>query len=147
MKLLFTLATIFFLNLANAQEAIAASCCSGESTTGKCSGTSSCTACSNCKYCGHCAKGGGTCGVCAPAPKPVKETRSSAVKSHLPGDKLIVASETLNVRSGAGTDYDVVETLADGEALTYLSQQGDWFEVRVVKSGKRGYVNSKFVRK
>ncbi|WP_369765292.1 hypothetical protein [Flavobacterium sp. WC2429] len=44
-----------------------------------CSGSEYCSACKNCSGCKHCAKEGGTCGVCAPAPK--KKTNSKKGKS------------------------------------------------------------------
>lgn len=136
---------------ANAQESkLIASCCSGENVTneGRCSGTASCSACSSCRYCGHCAKGGGTCGVCSPSSTAAKTTSYSytSTSSFTYGDKLVVVSENLNMRDGAGIKYEIVEKLKLGDALTYLSRSGEWIEVRAVDSGKKGYVHSKYVR-
>jgi hypothetical protein len=59
-----------------------ASTCEGRG----CSGSEYCTACKNCSGCKHCAKEGGTCGVCAPAPK--KKTISKKVKSSKSSKKI-----------------------------------------------------------
>lgn len=138
-----------------------ASCCEGNEakSTGRCSGTAYCTACSNCSGCKHCSKEGGTCGVCTSYNTPAKtttqktttrksftSTNSNSSASYSYGDKLIVISENLNLRDGAGSNYEVVEKLKEDDVLTFLSYSGEWIEVRVVMSGNKGYVNSKYVK-
>ncbi|GGB65155.1 hypothetical protein GCM10007424_01330 [Flavobacterium suaedae] len=157
MKLLNLTLLFLFLSITSfSQESkLIASCCENKETKsfGRCSGNAYCTACTNCRYCKHC-NNGGTCGVCASYNKPKKTTSksySSTTNYKLPssysfGDKLIISSEALNLRAGAGTSYDVVEKLTKGDILTFLSYDGDWIEVRVVESGNKGYVYFKYVK-
>ncbi|NDI99334.1 SH3 domain-containing protein [Flavobacterium sp. LaA7.5] len=151
-KLLLITLTLFFFTAYCQDSKLLASCCDTKpaKSFGRCSGNASCTACSNCKYCKHCSKEGGSCGVCTTYDAPVKKkTTTSTYKypsEYSYGDKLTVISKNLNVRKGAGTDYDIVEKLTRGDALTFLSFDGEWIEVRVVSSGKKGYVNYKYVR-
>ncbi|MGG5601193.1 SH3 domain-containing protein [Myroides sp. C8-3] len=55
-----------------------------------------------------------------------------------------VNTELLNVRSGAGANYDVVDKIAQGEKVTTYSTQGKWTEIELT-NGKRGYVSTKFL--
>ena len=53
-------------------------------------------------------------------------------------------SGPLNVRSGAGTNYSKIGSLAKGETVITLSQKGDWY--RVLYNGtKTGYVLGKYL--
>lgn len=164
-KLLLCFILLLNFNLYSQDTKLIASCCEKTETKsfGRCSGNASCTACSSCRYCKHCSAGG-TCGVCASyTPAPAKTTKrqtrtqkssninnyyssSSSVSVNSYGDKLIVISENLNLREDAGTNYDVVEKLYKGDILTFISNNGDWTEVRVLKSGNKGYVISKYVK-
>lgn len=123
-------------------------------TFGRCSGDASCTACSNCRYCKHCSKEGGSCGVCAPSPTPAKKaaaTKQQAKTNTNPskykdGQMLEVISETLNVRSGPGTGYDIVTTLNYGDKLTFISYEGEWLYIYVNDKQLNGWVNYKYVK-
>ena len=158
--------TLFFFTAYCQDSKLLASCCDTKpaKSFGRCSGDASCTACSNCKYCKHCSKEGGSCGVCATYDAPVrakkkttkKKTYSSSSTSYSAAsykspsqystdDYLTVTSEVLNVREDAGTNYDIVETLDKGALLKFISYDGEWIEVRVVKSGNTGYVYYKYV--
>lgn len=55
-----------------------------------------------------------------------------------------VDTELLNVRSGAGTKYDVIEKISQGEKVTAYSTQGTWTEIEL-NNGTRGYVSTKFL--
>lgn len=55
-----------------------------------------------------------------------------------------VDTELLNVRSGAGTKYDVIDKISQGEKVTAYSTQGTWTEIEL-NNGTRGYVSSKFL--
>jgi uncharacterized protein YgiM (DUF1202 family) len=62
-------------------------------------------------------------------------------------DTLIVNSNGSRLRSGAGTRYSVVTTLAKGTEVQYLSNGGTvngytWYKVKVLKTGKQGYIAS-----
>ena len=55
-----------------------------------------------------------------------------------------VNTELLNVRSGAGKNFEVVEKIPHGEKLNIISTNGNWSEVQL-ENGTKGYVNSKFL--
>lgn len=55
-----------------------------------------------------------------------------------------VDTEVLNIRSGAGTKYDVVDKISKGEKITVLSTQGKWTEIET-ENGQKGFVSSKFL--
>lgn len=55
-----------------------------------------------------------------------------------------VDTELLNVRSGAGTKYDVIDKISQGEKVTAYSTQGTWTEIEL-NNGTRGYVSTKFL--
>lgn len=149
---------LFFCTAMHTQDKkLLASCCDTKpaATFGRCSGDASCTSCSNCRYCKHCSKEGGSCGVCAPAPrttaKKAAATRQAAKpaknpKTYRSNQMLEVISETLNVRDGAAIHYHIVETLKYGDMVTFITYQGDWIFVRVDASGNTGWVNYQFIK-
>lgn len=55
-----------------------------------------------------------------------------------------VKTTTLMVRSGAGTDQDIVGMVGDSEKLRVLEDQGDWVRVSV-DSDMEGYVSKEYV--
>jgi uncharacterized protein YraI len=55
-----------------------------------------------------------------------------------------VNTEELNVRSGAGSKYDVVQKLSRGDKIIVVSTEGKWSEVEL-PNGTKGYVSSKFL--
>jgi uncharacterized protein YraI len=54
---------------------------------------------------------------------------------------LTIASDLVNVRSGPGTEYDLVGSAANGEAFTIVARDaaGDWWEICCV-GGQNGWV-------
>lgn len=52
-----------------------------------------------------------------------------------------VTSTTLNVRSGPGTEFGVVQALKLGDSVRVMDRKGDW-----VKINSDGWVNSSFLR-
>ncbi len=59
---------------------------------------------------------------------------------------VVIARETLNLRSGAGTGHGVIEVLSAGETLTPTGEtSGEWLRVET-RGGLIGWVNSVFVR-
>jgi len=159
MKRLLLLLCLLFAFTAHSQNSkLIASCCDAPKEAksfGRCSGDAYCTACSNCKYCKNCSQQGGSCGVCttyaAPKKTSAKKKSSTSTAAKLPSQyyenqNLVVTSATLNAREGAGTEYDVVETLHDGDNLKFISYEGDWIYVYINGSGAHGYVYYKYVR-
>ncbi|HQV77619.1 MAG TPA: SH3 domain-containing protein [Chitinophagales bacterium] len=61
-------------------------------------------------------------------------------------EQYIVSSQTLNMRSGAGKQYEVITTLSQGDAVTLIekSDNGWWY---VDFEGTEGYVFSQLLKK
>ncbi len=57
----------------------------------------------------------------------------------LPTDKVIIAADVANVRSGPNISSSIVETVEKGKSLPVLGQQADWYKVKL-ESGKEGWV-------
>lgn len=60
----------------------------------------------------------------------------------------VVVSNTLNVRSGAGTTYEILDTLSNGAKVTILQTQNGWYQISYTKTGgttATGYVSSSYV--
>ncbi len=62
-------------------------------------------------------------------------------------DSLIVNTAGARLRSGAGTGYSVVASLAKGTEVRYLADGGNangyrWYKVRVLATGKEGFVSA-----
>lgn len=54
--------------------------------------------------------------------------------------------KSVNIRSGAGKNYPIVETVTKNTKLIFLYKKSDWYKVRVVDSEKQGYVYRKSVK-
>jgi uncharacterized protein YgiM (DUF1202 family) len=62
-------------------------------------------------------------------------------------DTLIVNTAGSRLRSGPGTKYSVIASLAKGTEVQYLSNGGTvngytWYKVKVIQTGKQGYIAS-----
>lgn len=55
-----------------------------------------------------------------------------------------INTELLNVRSGPGKNYEVLDTAPKGEKVTILSAKGNWSHIQM-DSGIKGFVSSKFL--
>ena len=55
-----------------------------------------------------------------------------------------VATETLNVRSGAKLEASIVKQVGLGENVEIVSQQGDWLKI-ILKDDARAYVKSEYI--
>lgn len=55
-----------------------------------------------------------------------------------------VDTEQLNVRAGAGSKYEVVGKVSQGQKITVLSNEGNWSEIEL-ENGTKGYVSTKFL--
>ena len=54
------------------------------------------------------------------------------------------ATTTLNVRSGAGTDYSILFSINAGDEIELISQDNDWYQIKY--NGQPGYVSNKFLQ-
>ena len=55
-----------------------------------------------------------------------------------------VVASTLNVRSGARVDREIVATLAEGSEVKVVSLLGDWYKIQL-SDGKVGWVNRAYI--
>lgn len=55
-----------------------------------------------------------------------------------------VSTEQLNVRAGAGTKYEVIDKISQGQKVTILSEHGKWSEIEL-ENGTQGFVSSRFI--
>lgn len=76
----------------------------------------------------------------------ITEKEATTAVKETAGKKYVVKTNDgspLNLRAGAGTDYDVLATIENGETITILNQQGSWAKV---KHGEfTGWVNTEFI--
>jgi L,D-peptidoglycan transpeptidase YkuD (ErfK/YbiS/YcfS/YnhG family) len=56
----------------------------------------------------------------------------------------IVTASTLNVRSGAGTNYASIGSVTKGQKLSVVSKSGSWYKINY--NGGTGYVSSDYVQ-
>lgn len=59
--------------------------------------------------------------------------------------QVIGISTRLNVRSGAGTKYSVITTVANGTKFTINSESNGWYNITLA-DGRKGYVSSSYVK-
>ncbi len=59
------------------------------------------------------------------------------------GGKVTTNGGRLNLRTGAGMSYEIIDQLRNGEEVTVIGTEGDWYEVIVPE--KRGYVHSDYL--
>ncbi|MGF9946573.1 SH3 domain-containing protein [Priestia megaterium] len=55
-----------------------------------------------------------------------------------------VTASKLNVRSGAGTTYGIIGSVAKGQTLSVMSKSGSWYKINY--NGRTGYVSSDYVQ-
>lgn len=55
-----------------------------------------------------------------------------------------INANSLNVRSGPGTDYEKIETLSRGAKIGYYATEGEWARIQT-PSGKTGYMLLKYL--
>ncbi len=73
------------------------------------------------------------------------EAEAAIAKTYAP--KIKVTANALNVRSGAGTGYKVLDTFSKGDTAELLEQGKEWMKIRFTTGGKTktGYVYAKYV--
>lgn len=60
-------------------------------------------------------------------------------------DTLTVTGNTLRVRAGAGTGYEVLASLSKGDTVTKLGTEGDWYRIKT-SDGTVGYISSAYAQ-
>ena len=56
---------------------------------------------------------------------------------------VVTGGSRLNLRTGAGMDYEIIDQLRPGEEVTVIGSEGDWYEVIVPE--KKGFVHSDYL--
>lgn len=57
--------------------------------------------------------------------------------------KVVTGGSRLNVRTGAGMDYEIIDQLRQGEEVIVIGTEGDWYQVTIPE--KTGYVHRDYV--
>ena len=60
-----------------------------------------------------------------------------------PTGKVVTGGSRLNVRTGAGMDYEIIDQLCPGEDVSVIGTEGDWYQIIV--PAKTGYVHSDYL--
>ncbi|MGN1085239.1 MAG: SH3 domain-containing protein [Lachnospiraceae bacterium] len=73
------------------------------------------------------------------------EAEAAIAKKYTP--KIKVTANVLNIRSGAGTGYDIIGTFTNGAEAELLEKGKEWMKIRFSSGGteKVGYVYAKYV--
>ena len=59
-----------------------------------------------------------------------------------------ILGDVVNVRSGPGTQFEIVHKAEKDTIMTSISQKGDWYEVKIDETGvKTGWIYAKLVSK
>ena len=75
-----------------------------------------------------------------------KEWTYSAEKSednNMGTGKVVTSGSRLNVRTGAGMNYEIIDQLRPGEEVVVVGVEGDWYQITVPE--KNGYVHSDYL--
>lgn len=59
-------------------------------------------------------------------------------------EKRLVTTKILNVRSGAGVNYDVINQVREGDTIISLETENTWSKIELT-SGDIGYVSNEFI--
>lgn len=60
---------------------------------------------------------------------------------------MVTGSETLNLRSGPGQEYDWLGRSLEGDWIGIRGESGNWYSVYVLSTGKTGYMSKNFLRR
>lgn len=74
-----------------------------------------------------------------PTPPAIIPPESSATKIGV----VSTSSGALNIRSGAGTNYSVVTTIAKGKEVEITGESGSWYKINY--NGQSGYVSKDYI--
>lgn len=75
-----------------------------------------------------------------------EQAEEAIAKDYTP--KVQVTANVLNIRSGAGTGYDILKTVSKGAEAELLKEGTEWMKIRFSDGNtkKTGYVSAKFVK-
>lgn len=58
------------------------------------------------------------------------------------GQTVKITGNSVNVRRGPGTNYDVIGSMQNGDTATYIGKEGDWYQIR--RGNITGYVSATY---
>ena len=82
------------------------------------------------------------------ATRPQISTPGKPITSTPPSVTTTIVTVTwtsANIRSGAGNEFPVLRTVKQGDRLTVVGEDREWFNVRL-EDGKEGWINSRVVK-
>lgn len=53
-----------------------------------------------------------------------------------------ITGNSVNVRRGPGTNYDIIGSMQNGDTATYIGKEGDWYQIR--RGNVTGYVSATY---
>lgn len=131
--------------------------CSSTINNGRCTGSAYCSACKNCSRCAHCSNGG-SCGVCSGSSSNdyYSKTKKKAYeinyykstpksRTYYKDEKIIISKEKINLRELPSSKSKIIEVLNNGQTVTFIQDVGDWYQVKVERTGTIGYIYSKLL--
>lgn len=74
-----------------------------------------------------------------------EKVQKPSLSSELPSQVIVIVT-IANIRSGPGTNYQIVGSAKQGEKLIVLEEEGEWYNVEL-PDGKIGWVHKKLVSK
>lgn len=89
-------------------------------------------------------KGTGTATTTTPNTTTPTTTTPSTTTTNT-STTLTITGNTLNVRSGPGTNYEIVTGLTKGDKVTKLGQEGDWYRIQT-SGGQTGYISAQYAQ-
>ncbi|WP_066050007.1 SH3 domain-containing protein [Robertmurraya korlensis] len=78
--------------------------------------------------------------LCSPFP-----IRPDSVQAE--GPTIEITTDTLNIREGSGLSYKVISVAKKGDRFSVVEEKGDWIQVSLNSSGKKGWVAAWLVKK
>ncbi len=79
----------------------------------------------------------------APADTPVTPDPPASTPAFKADDQVkVTAADAVNLRSGSGTSFDVIDIIPNGAVLTVAEVSGDW--LRVAYEGRVGWISSRY---
>ena len=103
-----------------------------------------------------CKKGGDASGTGSTTTEPTTTTTAAETTTAAPTTTTVPVTgdlttgwcnaPTMHIRSGPGTDYQAIGGLKNGEQVTILGREGDWYKISFAKGpGGVGYVNAQYI--
>lgn len=76
------------------------------------------------------------------------ETTNPSIPSLIGKGKVINVTSSLNIRSGAGTNFNVVGSLKANQNVNIYEKVGDWYKIDYIVNSKTnyGYVSGKYIK-